>query len=57
MSKNKKLGAVGRCGLGVWDGNVLKLGCADGCTAKNIINSNELKKKKLWTTFEIIKLS
>ena len=57
MSKNKKLGAVGMCGLGVWDGNVLKLCCTDGCTAKNIINSNEFLKKKLWTTFEIMKLS
>ena len=24
-------------GLGVWDGNVLKLGCGDGCTTINII--------------------
>ena len=28
---------TGRVGLGVWDGNVLKLGCDDGCTTINII--------------------
>ena len=27
----------GRGGLGVWDGNVLKLDCDDGCTTLNII--------------------
>ena len=27
----------GRDGLGVWDGNGLKLGCDDGCTAINIL--------------------
>ena len=34
----------GRGGLGVWDGNVLKLGCDDGCTTINIIKFIELKK-------------
>ena len=28
---------AGKDGLGVWDGNVLKLGCDDGCTTINII--------------------
>ena len=27
----------GRGGVGVWDGNVLKLGCGDGCKTRNII--------------------
>ena len=31
--------------LGVWLGNVLKLGCDDGCTIVNIIKFIELKKK------------
>ena len=26
-----------RGGLGVWDGNVLNLGCDDGCTVINLI--------------------
>ena len=29
---------------GVWDGNVLKLGCDDGCTTINIIKFIEFKK-------------
>ena len=33
----------GRDGLGVWDGNLLKLGCDDGCTTINIIQFIELK--------------
>ena len=33
-----------RDGLGVWDGNVVKLGCDDGCTTINIIKFLELKK-------------
>ena len=37
----------GRDGLGVWDGNVLKLGCDDGCTTTNIIKFTELKNKKI----------
>ena len=32
--------------VGVWDGNVLKLGCDDGCTAINIIKFTKLLKKK-----------
>ena len=32
-------------GLGCWDGNVVKLGCDDGCTTTNIIKFIELKKK------------
>ena len=35
-----------RDGLGVWDGNVVKLGCDDGCTTINIIQFIELKKLK-----------
>ena len=31
---------------GVWDGNVLKLGCDDGCTTINIITFIELFKKR-----------
>ena len=31
--------------LWVWDGNVLKLGCADGCTTIKIIQFTELKKE------------
>ena len=34
---------VGEGGLGVWDGNVLKLGSDDGCSTINIIKSTELK--------------
>ena len=35
---------MGGGGLGVWDGNVLKLGCTDVCTTINIIKSIELKE-------------
>ena len=38
-------GAVGD-GLGVWDGNAIKLGCDDLCTTINVIKFIELKKKK-----------
>ena len=34
----------GRDGLGVWDGNVLKLGYDDDCTTTNIIKFIELKR-------------
>ena len=34
-------------GLGVWDGNALKSGCDDHCTAINTIEFTELKKKNL----------
>ena len=29
---------------GVWGGNVVKLGCDDGCTTVNILKFTELKK-------------
>ena len=35
--KKKKISEVGRDGLRVWDGNVVKLGGDDGCTTINII--------------------
>ena len=39
---------MGRDGLGIWDGNVLKLGCDDSCTTINIIkfieHDNERKR-------------
>ena len=35
---------VQRDRLGVWDGNVVKLGCDDGCTTINTIKFTELKK-------------
>ena len=38
----------GRDGLRVWDGNLLKLNCDDGCTTINIIKFTELKKTGLW---------
>ena len=37
----------GRDGLEVWDGNVVKLGCDDGCTTINTIKFIELKKLNL----------
>ena len=33
-----------RDGLGVWEGNAVKLGCDDGCTTVNIIKFTALKK-------------
>ena len=38
VSKGDGLGG-GKDGLGVWDGNVIKLGCDDHCTTINVINS------------------
>ena len=35
-----------RDGLGVWDGNAIKLGCDDHCTTINVIKFTELKKLK-----------
>ena len=35
--RKKKISEVGRDGLRVWDGNVVKLGGDDGCTTINII--------------------
>jgi len=37
---------VGRDGLGVWDGNVVKLDRDDGCTNINMIKFIEFKKVK-----------
>ena len=37
---------VGRNGLGIWDGNAIKLGCDDDDTMINIIKLS-LKKKKI----------
>ena len=34
-------------GLGVWDGNAIKLACDDCCTTVNVIKFIELKKKEL----------
>ena len=31
-----------KCELGVWNGNVLRLGCDDGCTTINTIKFIEL---------------
>ena len=36
VTKGDRLGQE-RDGHGVWDGNVLKLGCDDGCTTVNVI--------------------
>ena len=39
-------------GLGVWDGNSIKLGCDDHCTTINVINSvSDLKKKETFSRF------
>ena len=32
-------------GLGVWDGNAIKLDCDDPCTTANVIKFTELRKK------------
>ena len=42
VTKGDRLG-VGKDGLGIWDGNTVKLGYDDGCTI--IIKFIELKKK------------
>ena len=41
VTKGDKLGR--RDGLGVWDGNSVKLGCDDPCTTVNTIKFIELK--------------
>ena len=41
--KGDRFGGRRKDGLGVWDGNVVKLGCGDGCTSINIIKFLELK--------------
>ena len=38
VSKGDRLGG-GEDGLGIWDGNAIKLGCDDHFTAINLINS------------------
>ena len=43
VSKGDRLG-----GLGVWDGNAIKLGCDNHCTAINVIQFIEFKKKKIF---------
>ena len=43
-----------RDGLGIWDGNVLKLGCNDVCTTINIIKSIESKKNCLLQFFTAV---
>ena len=43
----------GRDGLGVWDGNAVKLGCDDHCTTINIMKFIELKAKKKKKTQKI----
>ena len=50
VSKGDRLGVGWGDALGVWDGNVIKLGCDDHCTTINIINSlsniKQTSKKK-----------
>ena len=45
VSKGDSLGVGGM--LGVWDGNVIKLGCNDHYTTINVINSVSNKKINL----------
>ena len=45
VTKGDRLG-VGKDGLGIWDGNAVKLGCDDGCTIISIIKFIELKKNE-----------
>ena len=40
LSKADMLGGGGG-GLGIWDGNAIKLGCDDHCTTINVIKSIE----------------
>ena len=53
----KETGCVGGSGLGVWDGNVLKLACDDGCTTTNIIKFIEFLKNYASTYLEQVDLS
>ena len=41
----KETGWGRRDGLGIWNGDILKLCCYDGCTTINIIKFIELKKR------------
>ena len=45
VSKGDRMGGRGD-GLGVWDGNAIKLDCDDCCTTINVIKFTELKKTK-----------
>ena len=45
VSKRGRLEDGGWGGLGVWDGNAIKLGCDDHCTTINVIKFIELKSK------------
>ena len=45
VTKGDRVG-VGKDGLGIWDGNAVKLGCDDGCTIISIIKFIELKKNE-----------
>ena len=38
-----------RVGVGVWDGNAIKLACDDCCTTTNLITFTEFKKKIVCT--------
>ena len=44
---SKETGCGGMDGLGVWDGNAVKLGC-DHCTTTNVIKFIELKNTKVY---------
>ena len=41
-------------GLGVWDGNALKLHCDDGCTTIDIIKFIELKQDSVSIQFWVV---
>ena len=43
---SQETGCGRREGLEVWDGNVLKLGCDNGCTTINIIKFTEFLKRR-----------
>jgi len=43
----KEIGWEEGNGLGVWDGNAIKLKCDDCCTTINVIKFIELRKKTI----------
>ena len=43
-------------GVGVWDGNVVKLGCDDSCKTIKVIKFIEIKKKENLETEEVLSL-
>ena len=45
--QRKQVGGGGGDGLGVWDGNAIKLGCDDHCTTINVIKLIKIKKKRI----------